>query len=1571
MAERKATTPGNGQKPVVMTKTADENSTTVKPKVGGNGQGGLSGTDTGSRKGLHSEIRRVVAAVKAGDLDVRACTDCLRSADNELLNEINEMLDHVKGDVEQREDSTENFSAILDNMQDGYFRADGAGALVIVNPCAVQLAGCSSMDELLGRNMSELMSSEDASTLMMELLQHGEVKGVELEVQRVDGGSVSVEFNARMLYGDKGDPVGFEGIARDIMKRKETEEALQEIEQRYRALYDNPLHMLFINDLEGHFLDANEGSLNTVGYDADDVTSLTFQEIVYPDDLSVAYDVLMQVIATGSMPLTEIRVVTKSGGIAWLSVIMVPLKRDGEIYALMGFAENITERRELMRELRETSEFLNGTIDTITDMVIVLDGNCLVTLVNPATEMISGYTAEELLGKSPLDMPMFPAEKQDELAQVFGLLESSGTASVETELVNKDGRVVPIIMSVAVRKEDVNTISGIVVVCKDISDMKELMNEREESARFFEGTINSISDLVVTIDKNLQITMVNPAIERLLGYKAEEVLGQSLFQAGLLPEEVLARVAEEGTMNQFMTEGLRDREIELPHRDGGRSPFSLSGTVTKDTDGSFLGMTIIGKDISEMKKLMKEQEDLTNYFKGTIDSVTDVLLTTNSNMQVSMVNPAFESILGYMPEDVLGKFIGDLPIISSEMAGKVGDLLGDVMTTGSMTLEMELVHKDGRMVPFIIAVGMMKDAEGNVLGMAIVAKDISEIKKLMKEQEELTNYFKGTIDSVTDVILTTNMDMQVSIVNPAMERLLGYSAEEVLGKPVFEIPVLTPEMLAKMSDLLGEIASAGQMTLEEDLVHKDGRRIPFILSVAMMKDAEGNSLGMAIVAKDISDMKKLMDDQEKAASFFKGTIDSIADVIMTTDENLVVNMVNPSMERITGYPPEEVLGKFITGLDTLPPELIANMANLLEDIAREGEMTMEVGFLHKNGRVLPTLIAITMIKGAEGNSLGMAIAAKDITDIRKAMDDAREKVGFLNKIPTPVMAMDKDFNVRYMNPAGASAMGKTQEECVGEKCFNLLNCLQCKTPDCQGGKAMREDGIFTNDTVANLPSGELPIRYTGAPLKDEAGNIIGALEYVLDISEENRAVGQVQNLIEAAVNGQLDTRGDPEAFDIGGWKMIIQGINATMDAVVGPVKEVGGVLNRVADGDLTAKVEADYRGEFERLKDSTNTMVGNLTRLVGAVKEKADSLGISSKQLSIAAEESGQATQHITNSSQQMARGAQEQAQNLQQVTTAMGGVSRTGVMVAGSSQEQRNMVEYASGMMGRVSSVIGQVAVNAQSAAESGAKSTEATHHSAEMTEKTARAMGEIKDSMGMVSGKVEEMSESATQISKIVGTITEVAAQTNLLALNAAIEAARAGEQGRGFSVVADEVRKLAERTAVATKETADLISSMQRSVKQAVDAVGAGTKLAGEGAQLSVDTAEALKSVLREVESAQKQVEQISTAADEMNTSSAEMVKSMEAIKTSAENNTEVAERMMTSATEIAQSVENTAGIAEENSAATEEVSASAEEMSGQVEEIIGLSQSLAEMATALQGTVTMFKLGDNDGGGTHQS
>ncbi|MFW6415037.1 MAG: PAS domain-containing protein [Thermodesulfobacteriota bacterium] len=128
-----------------------------------------------------------------------------------------------------------------------------------------------------------------------------------------------------------------------------------------------------------------------------------------------------------------------------------------------------------------------------------------------------------------------------------------------------------------------------------------------------------------------------------------------------------------------------------------------------------------------------------------------------------------------------------------------------------------------------------------------------------------------------------------------------------------------------------------------------------------------------------------------------------------------------------------------------------------------------------------------------GQPAGSADETEEVSRLRQELEECKARSGMLDVVPTPVMAVDKEYNVTYMNIAGAKALGSTQEDLVGKKCFHLFNTSHCNTENCRVKKAMEQNGQFTGDTTAKLPGGETPVRYTGTPLKDESGNIVGGL----------------------------------------------------------------------------------------------------------------------------------------------------------------------------------------------------------------------------------------------------------------------------------------------------------------------------------------------------------------------------------------------------------------------------------------------------------------------------------------------
>ena len=243
--------------------------------------------------------------------------------------------------------------------------------------------------------------------------------------------------------------------------------------------------------------------------------------------------------------------------------------------------------------------------------------------------------------------------------------------------------------------------------------------------------------------------------------------------------------------------------------------------------------------------------------------------------------------------------------------------------------------------------------------------------------------------------------------------------------------------------------------------------------------------------------------QKQAAEEKINNLNTIPTPIMSIDTEFNVTFMNPAGAAVVGMTPDEVIGKKCFDLFKTPhcqtDKCACGQAMRTDSVVTEHTIARPA-----EGVIIPIKYTGSPIKDAKGNIKGALEYILDVTEERKQQQDANEKIDNLNAIPTPILSIDTEFNVTYMNPAGAGVVGLTPDEAIGKKCYDLFKTAHCQTEKCALGRAMKEDRIVSEDTIARPQDGMIiPIKYTGAPIKDAKGNIKGALEFVLDMTEES------------------------------------------------------------------------------------------------------------------------------------------------------------------------------------------------------------------------------------------------------------------------------------------------------------------------------------------------------------------------------------------------------------------------------------------------------------------------------------
>jgi methyl-accepting chemotaxis protein len=437
----------------------------------------------------------------------------------------------------------------------------------------------------------------------------------------------------------------------------------------------------------------------------------------------------------------------------------------------------------------------------------------------------------------------------------------------------------------------------------------------------------------------------------------------------------------------------------------------------------------------------------------------------------------------------------------------------------------------------------------------------------------------------------------------------------------------------------------------------------------------------------------------------------------------------------------------------------------------------------------------------------------EVNDAKEVGRNAQRIKVALDNVSSNVMLADNNGDIIYVNDAAIEMMSNAQSdiqtqlpdfeasEILGSN-FDIFH----KNPEHQ--RSLLESLKTTFD--GKIKVGLRSFRLIANPVVDEHADRLGTVVEWTDITAQLTAEASIGDLIEKASQGELGQRLDTQLYS-GFMKSISTGVNEMLDAVVQPLQELKRVLEALAEGDLTQKMNGNYHGDFLELNTALNTSIHNLANMVSEIRGAGTNISMGSSEIS-----TGNAT---------LSQRTESQAASLEQTAASMEEMTSTVRQNADNAQEARNLAAEARVLAKKGGSISKKVEVS----------------------------MGDI--------------SASSRKIAEIIGVIDEIAFQTNLLALNAAVEAARAGEQGRGFAVVASEVRNLAQRSAGAAKEIKELINDSVKKVEE-------GGSFVDESGKALVEIMESIENVtviVSEIAAASREqatgIEQVNVAVTKM--------------------------------------------------------------------------------------------------------
>jgi len=371
----------------------------------------------------------------------------------------------------------------------------------------------------------------------------------------------------------------------------------------------------------------------------------------------------------------------------------------------------------------------------------------------------------------------------------------------------------------------------------------------------------------------------------------------------------------------------------------------------------------------------------------------------------------------------------------------------------------------------------------------------------------------------------------------------------------------------------------------------------------------------------------------------------------------------------------------------------------------------------------------------------------------------------------------------------------------------------------------------------------------------------------------------------------------------------------TFSSMVNYLREMASVSEAIAGGNLS--VEVTPRSKQDTLGNAFSRMIEGLRKLVQNVRDAASQVASASTQVAGASDES--------------AKISLQTASAIDEVTSTMHEMSVNVQNMVKSTQVQASSVSETSASIDQMVASIQRVADTAKVLLDISNRSREEVHSGINTMEKATEGLNKINSTIRSSGEIIDVLGQRADDIGKIIEVIDDLAEQTNLLALNAAIEAARAGEHGLGFAVVADEVRKLAEKSAQSTKEISELIQSIQKEARKAVENMERSTGIVNDGLGLGQELNAALRKISNVVTEVYKFAQEIGAATNEQSHGSSQIARATTRLNEITHEINSAVEEQASGADAVVKAMERMRELVQQTTSGSTELAASAEQMS----------------------------------------
>ena len=696
----------------------------------------------------------------------------LKKTKIQLVSELESLRQRV-AQLEQTERSLEEtyrFTRLAaENTIDSVWLMDMNLKTIYISPRSQRLQGYT-FEEFSNLPSEKLMTPAsvqlalNAFTEEMEKVRKGTKdlvisRTLELENYRRDGSTFRTESTFTLIRDENGEPTGILGVGRDITVRRESEAALAESEARYATLIESAIDGVVIIQ-DGVFKYINKAAEKIHGYSSYELLEKPILDFFTPESRKFVGEINRKRLAGDEVPDTyEAKIVHKNGEIRHLEISATTINLHDRP-AAMAFLRDITERKRLEEALVRSEERYRSILENMQDSYFEVDLKGNFTFVNDATCLNLGHPREELVGNN---FRIIMSENEAKAVfQAYHTVYLSGEPNkgFAFEVRRKDGTIGFAESSITLLKNELGETVGFRCVGRDVTERKQIEEELRRSEERYRLLAENVSDVIWTMNMNMQVTYISPSVTAMQGYTPEEAIRLRLDQS-LTPESMATAISifQDGLVNlQAGTSPpdiTRTFEAEFIRKDGTKFWTETRASVIQDGSGKAVGVQGVTRDISERKQMEQQLAEM-----ATHDFLTGLpnrfLLTDrfsiaaaqahrkDANMALLLLDldkfKAVNDTLGHSVGDKLLQAIGERLSSIIRSSDTVARLGGDEF----LLLLPEIVHLDDAEKiakkiadafnePFIINGNSLRISIS--IGIAIYPEDGTDLEALMQKSD--------------------------------------------------------------------------------------------------------------------------------------------------------------------------------------------------------------------------------------------------------------------------------------------------------------------------------------------------------------------------------------------------------------------------------------------------------------------------------------------------------------------------------------------------------------------------------------------------------------------------------------------------------------------------------------------------------------------------------------------------------------------------------------------------------------------------------------------------------------------